>query len=82
MSVLNPIKFNEANKNLTRPENMMEKECGDLWVFNDGKVCISCWEISFWQRIKLLFYGKVWLSILSGKTQPPVKIECANTIFE
>lgn len=75
------IKFKEANKELTKPKNMTDKKCGSLWVFNDGKQCISCWKVPFWKRVKMLFHGKVWLSVVSGNTQPPVWIDVDNTVF-
>lgn len=78
---MKPIKFKEANKNLLKPNSMTDKECGSLWVFNDEKQCISCWKMTFKQRIKALIYGKIWLSVLSGKTQPPVWVDCDKTVF-
>ena len=39
---------------------------------NDGKQCVSCWKPTFKERMNILFGGKVWLGVLSGKTQPPV----------
>uniref|UniRef100_A0A6M3L257 Uncharacterized protein n=1 Tax=viral metagenome TaxID=1070528 RepID=A0A6M3L257_9ZZZZ len=32
--------------------------------FEDGKV-ISCWKLSFIEKIKVLFTGKIWLSVLT-----------------
>lgn len=29
---MKPIKFNEANRNLSKPENMTDEECSSLWV--------------------------------------------------
>lgn len=75
------IKFKEANKNLLRPPNMTEEECKNLWVYTDGKQCISCWKMSFLQRLSALFFGRVWLSVLGGYTQPPVWLYCAKTVF-
>lgn len=77
-----PIKFPEANKNLTKPNDMTDSECRSLWVYTDGKQCISCWKLSWRQRIKALLFGKVWLSVLSGGTQPPVWLDCDKTVFE
>lgn len=77
-----PIKFKEANVNLLRPNNMTAEECSSLWVYTDGKQCISCWKLSWKQRIKALLFGKVWLSVLSGSTQPPVWLDCDKTVFE
>lgn len=77
-----PIKFDEANKNLLKPESMTDEECSSLWVFTDGEQCISCWKLSVIQRIKALLFGKVWLSVLSGQTQPPVWLDCDKTVFK
>lgn len=78
---MKPIKFKEANKNLLKPQNMTDEECSSLWVFTDGRECISCWKMSFKQRLSALIHGKVWLSVLSGHTQPPVWVDCAKTVF-
>ena len=75
------IKFKEANKNLLKPESMTDEECGSLWVYSDGRECISCWRLTWKERIKALLFGKLWLSVLSGHTQPPVWLACDNTVF-
>lgn len=41
-----PCKFPEANKNLTKPDNMTDEECGSLWVYTDSNQCISCWQLT------------------------------------
>ena len=78
---LKAIKFKEANKNLLKPSDMTDDECSSLWVYSDGRECISCWKLSFAQRISALLFGKIWLSVLSGKTQPPVWVGCGKTMF-
>lgn len=70
-----PVKFPEANRELTGSHR-------SLWVYTDGKQCISCWKLSWKQRLKALLFGKVWLSVLSGGTQPPVWLDCDKTVFE
>lgn len=79
---LKPVKFPQANKNLLKPSDMDDDECGALWVYDDGRQCISCWKMSWKQRLAALLCGRVWLSVLGGKTQPPVWIDCVETIFE
>lgn len=79
---MNPIKFKEANKNLLKPQSMTDEECESLWVYTDGTQCVSCWKMTWIQRIKALLYGKVWLSVLSGQTQPPVWVDCDKTVFQ
>lgn len=81
MSVLSPIKFPEANKNLLKPESMTDEECSSLWVYTDGTQCISCWKMSIKQRLSALMHGRIWLSVLSGYTQPPVWLDFSKTVF-
>ena len=82
MSALSAIKFPEANRNLLKPSNMTDEECKALWIYTDGQQCISCWKLSWQQRIAALVHGRVWLSVLSGYTQPPVWMDCSKTVFE
>lgn len=51
---------------------MTDKECAPLHVWSDGNQCVSCRKPTFKERLNILFGGKVWLGVLSGKTQPPV----------
>lgn len=78
---MTPEKFPEANRNLLKPDNMADDECNSLWVYSDGIQCISCWKLTFVQRIKALLFGRIWLSVLSGQTQPPVWLDCCKTVF-
>ena len=32
---LMPVKFPQANRNLTKPANMTDEECHSLWVYTD-----------------------------------------------
>lgn len=79
---MKPIKFKQANKNLLKPDSMTDEECSSLWVHTDGKQCLSCWKLNFKQRISALIFGKVWLCVLSGSTQPPVWLNCTKEVFE
>lgn len=80
--MVKPIKFEEANKNLLKPSSMTDEECSSLWVYSDGEQCISCWKLGWKERLAALLFGKVWLSVLSGSTQPPVWIDSCKTVFE
>lgn len=79
---MKPIKFNQVNKNLFKPESMTDEECSPLWVYNDGLQCVSCWRLTWKERIEALLFGRVWLGVLSGKTQPPVWLSCRKSVFE
>lgn len=80
---MKPIKFEEAICMLTKPDNMTDKECGQLPVWRDFAQahCISCWRPSFRERLSILFNGRIWLRIKSGKTQPPVSLIGKKYIF-
>ena len=43
--------------------------------------CLSLWRTSFWNRLKFLFHGKIWLTI-KGDSQPSVALSCKKEIFE
>ena len=79
---MKPKKFEQANKNLLKPEGMTDEECGSLPVFTDGTQCISLWQMTWRERLSALFFGKVWLSIYSGQTQPPVWLMAEREIFK
>ncbi len=75
---MKPIDFPQSTKVLQRPLSMTEDECASLHVWSDGKQCVSCWKPSFIERVKIMFTGKVYLGVLSGKTQPPVFMSGEN----
>jgi len=79
---MKPIWFKESNRMLTKPQSMSEDECGDLYVFANGEQCISCWKPTLKERLSILVFGRVWLWVYSGHTQPPVSIETYRIIFK
>jgi hypothetical protein len=60
---MNPIKFPEVNK--TYAENQPEYQ--PIPVYQDpgpdGYV-ISCWQLSWKERLKILFTGKLWMGLM------------------
>ncbi len=81
---MNPSYFKESNKNLNAPAGWDEKKdgtCGVLPVYNDGKQSISLWKLSWKERFQILWFGKIWLGVLFGKTQPPVWMDTQKTVF-
>ena len=69
---MRPKNFKQATKVLRKPSTMSDDECSSLPVWSDGKQCVSCWQPNIRERLNILFGGKVWLGVLSGKSQPPV----------
>lgn len=69
---MKPIKFEETCVMFAK--NQPEYETLPVLIVEDemGKVFTSCWKLSFWERIRMLFLGKIYLGILGG--QPPIML--------
>lgn len=78
---MKPISFPQQTKTLSKPQNMTDEECSSLPVWNDGETCISLWKPTLRERLSILFFGRVWVHVLSGHTQPPIAIEGKKQIF-
>ena len=74
MATLKPIDFKLANRKLYAPSVEGCNSRIPLPVWTNGVQCVSCWKCSFLDRLKILFTGHVWASIMSGSTQPPMWI--------
>lgn len=59
---MKPISFKEQN--CTIAKNQKEYLSLPAWKSKDG-IVISCWQLSFIERIKLLFTGRLWFKILT-----------------
>ena len=71
---MKPISFDCSSKVLQPSgrkysENITEVSALPVWT--DGEQCVSCWAMSLRERLSALFFGRVWLALLSGETQPP-----------
>jgi hypothetical protein len=77
---MRPVEFKQANKNLL-PPSKVDVPCKSLPVFSNGRQCVSCWQLTLLERVKILFTGKIWLGVL-GKTQPPLYLEVTIPFLE
>lgn len=76
---MKPINFPEQTDVLGKPQDMTDEECTPLPVFRNGQQCVSCWQLSDEEIIQLIQNdGKLYLSVLSGWTQPPVWLAVEN----
>lgn len=78
---MKPINFPESNCVLSKPKDMTDEECGHLFIHRTGQQCISCWKLTLLERINILLFGRIWLWVWSGDTQPPVALDARKTIF-
>ena len=74
-----PIDFPAANMTLTAPVG--DPSVKLLRVWTDGELCISGWELSWRERLSALVFGRVWIFLKSGRTQPPIAIEASRYPF-
>jgi hypothetical protein len=76
-----PDRFPEKNKTLGAPASMQDS-CDPLDVWTDGKVCISRWRMTWRERIAALVFGRVWVRVYSGASQPPIALQSMRTVFQ
>jgi hypothetical protein len=81
---MTPIKFKQQNGTLGGgPASAYgtEDDVIDLPVYRGAGMVISCWRLSFWGRLRLVFTGNVWLSVLGG-SHAPVRLDVADPFTE
>jgi hypothetical protein len=79
-----PIQFPEANSTLgggPAARYGTSDDVLDLAVYKDGQRIISCWRLSWRERLSALLFGRAWLHVWSGQTHSPVAVEAKRTIF-
>ena len=59
---MKPINFKETNRIIAK--NQPEYLPLPAYVTEEGKA-ISCWKLTPWERLQILFKGKLWISILT-----------------
>jgi len=59
---MKPAKFKEQN--MVYAEDQPEYLPLPVFKTQEGEV-VSCWRLSFWERLIVLFAGRVWLSNLT-----------------
>ena len=63
---MKPVQFKEANVVLAKDQPEYLPLPALSFDDKDG-IVISCWSLSFWECIKLLFTGKIWVSTMTFK---------------
>lgn len=74
---LKPSSFPEANGTLSggpAADYGTTDDVVDLPVHRGGGQIISCWRLSWRDRLRVLVGGRVWLHVLTRRTHPPVFI--------
>lgn len=64
------VYFDGANMRLGPPPGA--ENVGDLYTFTNGYCSVSCWQLSPAEIAEINRTGRVFVSVLSGRTQPPL----------
>lgn len=64
------IDFHGSNRRLGPPKGA--ENVSELMTFNNGICSVSCWKLTPREVAEINRTGRVFVSILSGQTQPPV----------
>ena len=72
--VSKPILWEGANKLLGPPKNYEEEQVQAMAVFTNGIICVSKWKLSEEAIKELNETGCLFISVISGETQPPIFI--------
>ena len=62
---MKPVDFLASN--LTLAENQEEYTTLPAWLSPDSEEVVTCWKLSLWERLKLLWTGELWLRQLVFK---------------
>jgi hypothetical protein len=66
----NAIDFAGSNRKLLPPQGAENVEA--LHTYTNGMCSVSCWELTQEELAEVIRTGRVFLTVLSGTTQPPV----------
>lgn len=67
---MKPIKFKECNIEFAKDQD--EYKTLHSFYDKDAQVAVFCYSFSFWDKLKILFNGKLWLGIMThGKPLQP-----------
>jgi len=76
---MKPINFPESNVYIKPSE---PGDYSGIDIFSDNDQNISRWKLTPWERLKVLFVGRIWLSVKSGESMPPVFLSCKKRYFK
>jgi hypothetical protein len=73
-----PVKFHGSNMVLKAPEGA--ENVSDMHTFTNGLCSVSCWELTAEELAEIQRTGRIFLSVFSGRTQPPVFVGDEETM--
>jgi hypothetical protein len=82
---MKPADFPESNRIIVPSDHVYSDNITGidaLSAWSDGEQCVSLWRLSWRERLSALIFGRVWLALLSGDSQPPVYVEARRQYFK
>jgi len=76
---MKPIAFDEQN--CVYAENQPEYLPLPVHKTDDGRV-ISCWRFSWWERLKVLVFGKMWYHVMTFNQPLQPQLPTVDSPFE
>lgn len=73
-----PVKFEGANVRLLPPEG--SENIQEMATYTNGLCSVSCWELSAEEMEEVARTGRIFISIFSGRSQPPVFVGSEDTV--
>lgn len=77
-----PVDWYGKNKILKAPKGTTEEQVQDLHIFSNGVVCVSRWQLSEEALKEINETGCIFVSLISGNTQPPLFVGSHDEIRE
>lgn len=73
-----PVNFSGANMRLLPPEG--SENVQELATFTNGFCSVSCWKLEPDELAEIARTGRIYISIFSGRSQPPVFVGSEDSV--
>lgn len=77
-----PVDWYGKNKVLKAPKEITKEQVCDLPIFSNDAVCVSRWQLSEEALKEVNETGCIFISVMSGHTQPPIFVGSHNEVRE
>lgn len=72
------VDFSGSNRLLRAPQGA--ENVSDLHTFTNGHCSVSCWELAPEELAEISRTGRIYVSIFSGQSQPPVFVGSEDNV--
>jgi len=72
---MTPTNFQAAN------QVVIISETDAMHVRHEGEYCLSCWRLTWFERLSALLFGRVWVCV-RGHIHPPILVAAQRQILE